>query len=173
MRSDGLSRDAAALVLANPHLVADLLEALSHEDEAIRGHAADAIERVSRSRPDLLLPHLPDLVVMATRDSVPMVRWHLAMLLTNLTLTEPIADTTCPVLCALLDDRNAFVRSWAVSGLCLLARKYPEYKEEVLARFAALQQDPKIAVRHRAEMAVRLLLDDRMAVPAGWVKNEG
>jgi len=48
LRSDGLASEVAGLVLARPELLADLVSLLGDVHPAMRGHAADALERVSR-----------------------------------------------------------------------------------------------------------------------------
>jgi hypothetical protein len=35
-----------------------------------------------------------------------------------------------------------------------------------------LSRDNSIAVRHRVEKAIRLLLDERLPIPQGWVKSQ-
>jgi hypothetical protein len=58
LRSDGLSPQVASLVAASPVLLHDLLEALANGSDIVRGHAADALERVSRLHPARLSSYL-------------------------------------------------------------------------------------------------------------------
>ena len=51
LRSDGLASEVAALVLARPELLVDLVAVLNDAHPAAGGHAADALERVSRESP--------------------------------------------------------------------------------------------------------------------------
>ena len=83
LRSDGMANE---IVLANEELFEDLYDGLGEEDEVVRGRTADALEKVARSRPDLLLDHLQDLIRTAHSDPIAMVRWHLAMILGHLVI---------------------------------------------------------------------------------------
>ncbi len=173
LRSDGLARQVADLVVANPAMWDDLLEALFAGDEVVRGHAADAVERVSRVQPALLTSIIPHLARVARRDPVPMVRWHLAMVLGNLANEKSNAATCARTLLALLEDPSPFVRSWAISGLCQVARIFPARSGRILAAIALRTADPSIAVRHRAAKALSVLSDPRRPLPSTWVKRRG
>jgi HEAT repeat protein len=171
LRSDGLAREVAALVLGNPSMFDDLLDALRQGNDATRGHAADAVERVSRERPDLLEPELRKLALQARRDSVPMVRWHLAMIFGNLAGSGDDPGLRTSTLLDLLRDRSPFVKSWAISGLCQIGREVPAERERILEAVTPLTRDRSIAVRNRASRAVRLLLEPKESLPASWVKR--
>jgi len=173
LRSDGLSQEAAALVLQNPRLMPELVDALLDAPPAARGHTADAIERVSRTRPELIAPFLASILPLAEGDPVPMVRWHVGMLLTNQALTARVARRVVPVLMGQLADPSAFVRSWAVSGLCVIARRFPAFTASVLDELHSLERDPKISVRHRVRTAIRVLLVPDTPIPSTWVKAAG
>ena len=173
LRSDGLAREVADLVATHPAMWDDLLEALSRGDDVVRGHAADAVERISRAQPELLDPSLRALASQARRDPVPMVRWHLAMVLGNLAYEHAHTATCASTLLALLEDASPFVRSWAVSGLCQVARQNPSRSDRLLPAIARLTDDPSIAVRHRAARAVAILTDPQQTLPRSWVKRKG
>jgi HEAT repeat protein len=151
----------------------DLLQALFHGGDIVRGHAADAVERVSRRQPGLLRASVHDLASQARRDPVPMVRWHLAMVLANLAYEKSLAAECTQTMLALLEDGSPFVRSWAISGLCQVGRLYPARGARVLSAIARLKDDPSIAVRHRAAKAVSVLTDPRHPLPTTWVKRKG
>ena len=68
LRSDGEASEVAAFVLANPQVFDDLLDGLTISDDVVRGRTADALEKVARSRPDLLNEHLDLLIQVAERD---------------------------------------------------------------------------------------------------------
>ena len=170
LRSDGLSREAAELVLHTPRLIYELVDVLLTGSPAARGHAADAIERVSRIRQQLVAPFMPKLLSLAAVDGVAMVRWHLAMLLTNQAESVGAARRVAPVLISQLSDRSAFVRSWAISGLCIIAKRYPTMKDRLLPELHSMNRDPMISVRHRAWMAIRVLEEEGTPIPDTWVK---
>jgi len=172
LRSDGLANEAARLILQNPDLLGDLLNGLNHPDEVIRGHTADALEKVARARPDLFVGHLSDLAAIAESDDVAMVRWHIAMILGHLAGFEGVVDQSAPLLLRLLEDPSVFVKSWAIVSLCIFARKSPEWRQEILNGIARLQSDPSIAIRSKVRKAVNLLVNEAAPFPKGWVKSD-
>jgi HEAT repeat protein len=150
----------------------DLLDALQTGSDVVRGHAADAVERVSRERPELIMPALPKLLTQARQDPVAMVRWHLAMVFANLARSGEDPEPLAEALLGLLEDPSPFVKSWAVSGLCLIARDSPLRNERFLASISPLRNDRSIAVRHRAARAIRILMDEREPIPPSWIKRK-
>ena len=86
LTSDGASDKVASFVLANPFLINDLVDGFKVQDDVVRGRAADALEKVARSLPEPVSEHLPTLLNSAREDPVPMVRWHLAMLLGHVSM---------------------------------------------------------------------------------------
>ena len=88
-----------------------------------------------------------------------------------MTRSAATARRTAPALLALLDDPSAFVRAWAVSGLCLVGRQFDDFNDEILPALRRLESDRSIAVRRRAAAAVGLLIDPNRPVPRSWVKG--
>ena len=169
LRSDGEANEVVRQVLAHPQLLELLLEGLGSPDNVVRGRTADALEKVSRSRPGLLMPHSSQLMRQAMDDGVAMVRWHLAMILGTLAALGHRADPILAVLAELLGDRSAFVRSWAIASLAIIGCRHPHLKGEIIPHIGALRSDGKIAVRTRAAKALAAL-EGRADMPAGWVK---
>jgi HEAT repeat protein len=171
LRSDGHANEVASFVEGHPEALEDLLAGLSDSSDVIRGRVADALEKVGRHHPDWVVPYLDSLIKTAGADPLPMVRWHLAMLLGHLAVYRDQVQAITGILQELLRDPSAFVRSWAVTSLCTIGRLYPERANGLLGDVAALHGDPSAAVRHRANRALRLLLDPSLPVPAGGIKS--
>jgi HEAT repeat protein len=106
LRSDGLSNEIVKIVMQEPDLIDDLIEGLDHSDEVVRGHTADALEKIGRSRPDLLEGYIPKLLDCIQTDSVAMVKMHLAMIIGHLVVYEERADEFVPALLALIHDER-------------------------------------------------------------------
>jgi len=169
LRSDGYANEVADVVLAFPDLFEQLVAGLDHEEDAVRGRAAHALERISRSRPDLLREHLARLL-RAANDDLPMVRWHVAMTLANLALEVPVRVLQASLL-QMLDDDSVFVKSWAISGLAILGTLHPELANTFVPALQELQGDPSVAIRSRVRKALATLRDGE-PLPAGWVKSQ-
>ncbi len=172
LRSDGQANEVAAMALAQPIIFPDLLEGLTDKNDVVRGHAADALEKVSREMPELFIPELARLIQVVRTEAVPMVRWHLAMIFGNLAHDHILTDPVIPTLLDMLGDESAFVKSWCISSLVIWGRCYPEWRQTIIEGLTLLTRDASIAVRHRAEKAIRLLLNERLPMPAGWMKSK-
>jgi HEAT repeat protein len=173
LRSDGLSNEVAELVLNDPQLFSDLLEGLDHPDNVVRGRTADALEKVTRSRPDLTVDHLPRLINLLETDRVPMVKMHLAMILGHLAVYDEHIHLLTPALLDSLDDDSVFAISWAIVSLCIIGRKYPEEREGIINRIAKLEGDHSAAIRSKVRYALAILMNEEVPFPKGWIKSRG
>jgi len=172
LRSDGAADQAAEAVLQHPALIGDLVAGLDNSDAVIRGRTADALEKITRSRPDLTIWHLPLLLSLLKKDTVPMVRMHLAMMLGHFAEYPEYVDTIIPALLQALDETRVFTKSWAIVSLCIYARKYPRYRGEIIRKIAELSSDPSKAIQTKVRYAMEILSDDEIPFPKGWVKSE-
>jgi HEAT repeat protein len=99
-----------------------------------------------------------------------MVRWHLAMIFGSTAFTVGDIEPIVFALQRLLKDESVFVRSWAISSLCLIGRRDNRRRRKIIRAIKALQQDKSIAIRARAAKALRALQNENEALPAGWSK---
>ena len=171
IRSDGEANDVAADVLNHPKLFALLYAGLAEPDDLVRGRSAHALEQVSRSKPDLLLPYLDQLAAQSAEDPLPMVRWHLAMIFANLAVFEEQIEPLSSALFRLLDDNSVFVKSWAVSSLTIIGRRYPGLRAQVTEEIKALRSESGKAIQSRVRIALDVLEND-LEIPPHWIKSE-
>lgn len=172
IRSDGMSNEAAAFVLSNPEVYPELYAGLGVSDDVVRSRASDALEKVARVKPALLIGDLPELIHIAMTETVPAVKLHLAMLFGHLAIYEADKERLISVLVYLLNDASVFAKSWAVTSLCILGRKYPQESQRILNEITPLQNDDSIAVRSKVKKAIALLMDEDAPFVDGWVKSE-
>jgi hypothetical protein len=172
LRSDGAASQAAEAVLQEEGLIKDLMEGLDQADDVVRGRTMDALEKVARSRPDLIYPYFPGILMKVKPDQVMMVRMHAVMLYGHMAVYEDCAHQAVPQLLEMLDDRETFSRSWAIASLCIIARKYPQYHAEITNRIAALTTDSSAAIRTRVRKAMEILANADKPFPKGWIKSE-
>ena len=171
LRSDGAANQAAQAVLQNEALVADLAEGLSHEDAVVRGRTLDALEKIARTRPELVHPYLSQVIALMRTEDTMLARMHAAMLFGDMAIYEEEIVSMLPVLLGMLNDSTAFTKSWAISSLCIIARKYPQYHSEIAGRVQRLENDPGRAIQTRAGKAMALLSDPAQPFPKGWIKS--
>ncbi len=172
LRSDGLSNQIVQIVLQQPQVIVDLVAGLDHSEAAVRGHTADALEKIGRSHPELLLPYLSKLLTSSRQDPVAMVKMHLAMIFGHLAIYSERVTELLTALLGLLQDESVFAASWAIASLCILGRKYPVHQEQILQQIVPLQRHRSAAIRSRVKKAIHLLTNDKAAFPPGWVKSE-
>jgi len=169
--SDGRANEVADRVLANPELFDQLEEGLSESDPVIRARTAHAVERISRTHPEMLTGLLPKFIEMAIHDPVPMVKWHLAMIFGNLPLSAESVDEIILVLFRMLEDASIFVKSWAMVSLTVLGRQHTSFRKVIADHIRPLQKDRSVAIQSKAIKAVKILENDAELIPAGWIKQ--
>lgn len=172
LRSDGPATAVAEIVLDRPDLFGDLIPGLDHADPVVRGRTADVLEKVARVRPDWVNEIRVDLLRLAEEDPVPMVRWHLAMVLGYLLVYPEHFETIYIVLVRMLVDESVFVRSWVITSLTIAGRLDPERCEEIVQLLAPLLKEESVAIRTRAKKALDSLTDAARPLPKGWIKCE-
>jgi hypothetical protein len=171
LRSDGLADEVVDVVLKNPQLFEEVYAGLDEADDVTRGRAADALEKISRIKPELVRGQLSQLIQIAKEDQVAMVRMHLAMIFGHLAIYEELVDDLCSVLLFMLDDKSVFAKSWAIVSLCIIARKYPEKCDVIVGEIASHQDSSSIAIRTRVRKAIEVLTDEGRSFPKGWIKS--
>ena len=122
-RSIGKSDEVAKLVLSEPRRFSELFQCLWHEDPVVRMRAADAAEKVSVTRPELLKPYKRDLLGLLVEAEQIELRWHLALMVPRLELNRSERERAASALQHYLDDRSSIVKTFALQGLADLARK--------------------------------------------------
>lgn len=147
-----------------------MLEGLNEPDDVIRARTAHALERISRTNPEMIQVLTPQLIKLVLEDRVPMAKWHLAMILGNLTLPEEETNTIVSALFSLLEDESTFVKSRAIVSLCLIGKRDRDKRNKIIERLGPLRGDQSIAIRSKAAKALRVLENEVEPLPAGWAK---
>jgi len=134
-RSIGKSNQVAKLVLSDPKRFSELIECLWNEDSLVRMRAADAAEKVTVERPELLKPHKQELVGLLAETEQIELRWHLAMMVPRLALSRHESERAAAALQHYLEDRSSIVKTCALQGLVDLSRwdpRLPELAKRIL-----------------------------------------
>ena len=170
LTSDGRSNEVVEIVLKSPAQIDNLIACLASDNPVVRGHAADAMEKIGREKPEIFLPYAHRLLTAAEEDPVDMVQWHLAMLFGHLTLFEELIDPMLAALIELLHKDNAYAKTWAMTSLCIIARLYTEYQARIVGEISNYKSIDMPSVRNRAEKSLEIILKGR-PFPEKWVKN--
>jgi len=131
-RSLGRANQLVALILGQPKRFPELLECLWSDDPVVRMRAADAAEKISAQRAELLQPFKAELLGLAGETSQQELRWHLALMIPRLLLTRAERKRAIALLKELLGDRSSIVKTCALQGLAELAGGNPEIRWEVI-----------------------------------------
>ena len=170
LRSDGRSDEVVEEVRSNLDLFDDLFEGLRVSEDVVRGRTADALEKLARTHPELFVQSLPFILERVLKDEIPMVRWHLAMLLAYLDLSnEQLADVI-DTLFLLLDDESVFVRSWAIVSLTVIGEEKSYYKPVFIKRVKNLENDESLAIKRKVQNSLAVL-NGVTQMPKGWRKR--
>jgi hypothetical protein len=156
-RSIGKANQVAAEVLAHPSLFRHLVAALSSGDEVLRMRAADAIEKISAQRPDLLHPFKKNFLTIANRATQQEVRWHAAQIIPRLNLTPAERAAAIEILVDYLRDKSSIVKTFAMQALADLAASDPKIKSQIRPLLEELTQIGTPAMRARGRKLLRNL----------------
>jgi hypothetical protein len=170
LRSDGHADEVALDVIRDPELLVFLLDGLDELDDLVRGRTSHALEKISRTHPELFDGLLPQLLKQSLSDKLPMVKWHLAMLFVNLNLTNEETDEVISALYILLNDKSVFVKAWSISSLTILALDNPDKKAEIIGKIKVFENDKSAAVKNRVSKAMKVL-ENCETLPRGWSKK--
>jgi hypothetical protein len=118
-RSIGKSNQVVAQILERPDRFAELIE--WSDDAIVRMRAADAAEKISVQRPELLAPFKAELLGCADETTQAEIRWHMALMLPRLPLSAGERERARVRLREYLSDRSSIVKTFALQGLAELA----------------------------------------------------
>jgi hypothetical protein len=148
-RSIGRSGEVAAEVLRDPGLFPVLVDGMLSDDPLIRMRAADAAEKVTRERPDLLVSQKGRLL----RDvaSIPQqeVRWHAAPMFSRLRLTPRERRLVFSILRGYLEDKSRIVKTASMEALAGLAEQDRELRPRILEILEELTERGSPAMKSR------------------------
>jgi len=130
-RSIGRADEVVRLVQQQPRYFRELIECMWDENAVVRMRAADAAEKVSRAKPELLKPYKRELLGLLAEAEQIELRWHLAAMVPRLALTRAEKQRAAAALERYLEDRSSIVKTFALQGLADLARSEPGLRERV------------------------------------------
>jgi hypothetical protein len=153
--SIGRSNEVVAQVLAHPAYFPDLLAGLSSYDPVIRMRAADAVEKITAQRPDLLRPFKRKLLAIAGSSSQQEVRWHAALILPRVALTSKERAVALDILFDYLRDKSSIVKTFAMQAIWDLAATDPKLKAQIIPLIEELTLVGTAAMRARGRKLLR------------------
>jgi hypothetical protein len=122
-RSLGCANMVVKEILRDPKLFSLVFEAMLHDDPVVRMRAADAIEKVTVSRPELLQAHKRKLLGKVAAQEQQEVRWHVALMVPRLRLTPKERNQAVAILFDYLEDKSSIVKTFAMQSLADFVRQ--------------------------------------------------
>lgn len=148
-RSIGRSEEVVREILGNPRLFSRVFEGMVHPDPVIRMRAADAIEKVTVQRPDLLQPFKERILRDVAAVDQKEVRWHVALILPRLRLTPREQNRALAILLHYLKDESKIVRTFSMQALADMALRNPAMRPLVVPQIESLTRTGSPAMRSR------------------------
>jgi HEAT repeat protein len=149
-RSIGRANEVVEDVLCDPGLFAALFKGLDSDDPVIRMRAADAVEKVTAQRPEILAPYKTELIARVAEIDQQEVRWHVAQMLPRLELSTAEQARTVEILLGYLQDDSRIVQVNALQALADLAMADEALRTRVVQIAAEFVRTGSPAVASRA-----------------------
>lgn len=148
-RSIGRADDVARKISADPKLFLQAFDAVLSSDPVVRMRAADAIEKATRDRPELLQPYKRTILKKIAVIDQQEVRWHVALMLPRLNLTSTEKNLAVSILLDYLEHKSSIVRTCAMQGLADLAMENAQLRTRVIPLLESLTENGTAAMRSR------------------------
>ena len=131
-RSIGKANEVVRMVLRDPTLLAELFKGMRSGDPLVRMRAADAAEKVTARRPDLLQRYKRSLLHTIANIDQQEVRWHVAQMIPRLNLTPTERVRAVGILFAYLSLKSKIVRTFALQALVSLSYNDSDLRRRVI-----------------------------------------
>ena len=130
-RSTGRADAVAEEIVANPELFEIVFNGLYHDDPVVRMRSADAVEKASKKRPELLAGYSLNIISILKSVDQQEVCWHMAQLSPRLDLSKSEEKQILELLKRLLSHKSKIVRVSAMDALASFAEKDKTIVDEV------------------------------------------
>lgn len=150
LRSVGNVSEVLSMVDDQPDLFPEVIQAMNHSNPGIKMRASDAVEKITRTKPDFLQPHKTFLLKQVLVCEQQEVRWHLAQILPRLDLTPEERVMVADRLFTYLDDSSKIVQTNALQALVDLAWEDDDLFGKVRVEVDRLAEEGSPAVSNRA-----------------------
>ena len=148
-RSIGRADHAAGMVRGNRRLFPQLVSLFWSEDAVVRMRAVDAAEKVTREHPEWLAPYRKQLLGLLAGTERQELRWHLAVMVPRLNLSQKERQAASAALYRYLEDRSSIVKAFALEGLADLAKTDTSIRIRVIETLQKATRSGTPAMRAR------------------------
>jgi hypothetical protein len=156
-RSIGNSEEVVQTVSKNPALFEELFSGLLADDPVVRMRAADAVEKITRARSELLQPWKKMLLSTASAFKEKELRWHVAQLIPRLRLTGTERKLAEQILMDYLEDGSSIVKTFSMQALVELAAGDEQRLTQLTPLIERLVRTGTAAMRSRGRKLLKQL----------------
>ena len=156
-RSIGKVDEVVDQVLGTASLFEELINGLFVNDPLVRMRTADAVEKITLVRPDLIIPYKKILIRLAGDNDQQEVRWHMAQILPRLTLKPADRKIIVDVLYAYLNDKSKIVVTFALQALADFAAEDNDLKSRVIRILEEFNETGSPAIKSRSRKLLTML----------------
>jgi hypothetical protein len=156
-RSIGKVDEVVNQVLGSAALFEELINGLLVNDPLIRMRSADAIEKITLVKPELIAPHKKILIQLAGDIDQQEVRWHMAQILPRLTLKPGDRKTIVDILFTYLNDKSKIVVTFALQALADFAAENKKLRLRVIRVLEEFTETGSPAIKNRSRKLLQKL----------------
>lgn len=153
-RSIGRADEVVPRAKDSPSVVSALVRLMRDSDPVVSMRAADALEKISRTDPEVLMPHKHELLGEIAENSQQEVRWHLLQMLPRLRLIPTERTQALEIAAGSLHHPSRIVVADALTALFKLSAGDAVLMERAKEQADRLSSSTFAAVRSRAKRLV-------------------
>ncbi len=147
-------------VLKKPRMFEELFNCYFSKDEVVRLRTSNAIKRISKAAPDLILPYLDRLLSEVSLINQASIQWTLAQLF--LVYGKRMSASQMDEAKALLRHNLEFHKDWIVLNttmdtLAIWSQKDQNLRGWFLGQLQRLKEDKRKSVANKALKSIRFL----------------
>jgi hypothetical protein len=152
MRTTGRSEEVAKDVLANTELFGDVFEGLTSDNPGVRMRSADALEKITGKKPELLQPYKKEFIAVAQKAEQQEVQWHIAQMFPRLELSEHEKSTAVEILEHFYhNSQSNIVKVMSMQAIFDLLCSTAKNDDELLRFLTTASDNGAPSVRSRAQ----------------------
>jgi hypothetical protein len=155
LRSKGAADEVARQAAENPSLVAEIVAGLKADEPVVRMRCADALEKVTRRRPEYLEHLRWHIREMLHPDQPKELLWHLVQMSPRVRWEREELAQVFEAVRTCLSSPSSIVKVSAMQALWALTHQAPERRGEVRELVAKLSRNGTPAMKARAAKLLR------------------
>ena len=157
LRSIGEANEVAREIANNPELFKIVFRGLYDDDPVVRMRAADAVEKASQKRPELLIGYSSRIISILESVDQQEVCWHMAQISPRLDLTQSEEKQIIDLLKRLLSHKSRIVRVSAMDAMATFAERDETIMDEVKEIIRAQMKSGVPSILSRGRKLLRRL----------------